>query len=139
MIADGAGEQDFIAGSHSAGIDVDAGDGGADSGGSDVHAIGLATLDDLRIAADHGDSGALEGIRHGANFGFEERTCEAFFKDKRDDHRVRFGSGDSEVIHGPIDGEFADGAAGKAQGMNDEAVGGEGDGGSADFDVSGVG
>ena len=121
------------------GVDVNAGDGAADSGGGDVHAVGLAALDDFCVATDHGDACALESVGHGADFGFEDGTGEAFFENEGDDHRMGSGTGDGEVVHGSVDGEFADGAAGEAQGADDETVGGECDGGSADFDVCGVG
>ena len=52
--------------------------------------------------------------------------------------RCGFGAGDGEVVYGAVDGEFADGAAGKTQRVNDKAVGGEGERGSVNFDVGGV-
>ena len=48
------------------------------------------------------------------------------------------GSGDGQIVHGAIDGELADGAAGKTQGLNDKTIGGEGDGRASDFDACGV-
>ena len=66
-------------------------------------------------------------------------TDEAFFEDEGDNHGMGSGSGYGQVVHGTVDGEFADGAAGEAQGADHEAVGGKGDGGPADFDVSRVG
>ena len=48
------------------------------------------------------------------------------------------GAGNCQIIHGSVDGELANGAAGETQGVHHEAIGGEGDVGSADFDVRGV-
>ena len=86
MIADGAGEQHLVAGAHGPRVDVNAGDGAADSRSGDVHAVGLAALDNLGVAADHCDARALESGRHGADFGFEDCGGKALFENECDDH-----------------------------------------------------
>ena len=99
----------------------------------DVHAIGLATFDDLGVAADHGDAGAFERVDMARTSASRTELGEAFFEDEGDDHGMGSGAGDGEIVDGSVDGEFADGAAGKTQGLDDEAVGGEGDGGCRRF------
>jgi hypothetical protein len=67
MIADGAGQQDLVPRTYGTSIDFDAWQGNADAGGSDVHAIGLAALDNLGISAAHGNARPLKRLRHGTD------------------------------------------------------------------------
>ena len=57
MIADGPGQQDRSPGRTEPGERSHAGHRPADAGGGDVHAVGLAVLDDLGVAADDRDAG----------------------------------------------------------------------------------
>ena len=114
------------------------GSGRADAGGGDVHAVGLAALDDFGIAAYHRDAGAAQRTRHGAHLGFENGSWKAFFEHKSDDHGVALGPGDGKIVHGAIYGKLADGAAGKAQWLHDETIGGDGDRCAVDLDAGGI-
>ena len=71
MIADRAGEQNLVAGPHRLRRDLDAGEQTPDSGRGDVHAVGLAVLHDFGVATGNADTGFFRGVRHRANFRFQ--------------------------------------------------------------------
>ena len=47
-------------------------------------------------------------------------------------------SGNGQIVHGSIYGKFADGTAGKAQRLYDEAVGGDGDRCAVEIEMGGI-
>ena len=110
----------------------------ADSGGSDVHWIGFAVLDNFGVAARDRDSGVPRGFRHGANFGFEHRRGQSGFENIGDNQGFRPRSRNREIVHGSVHGKFSDGAARKTQRLDHETVGGDGDLGTVDVEVGGI-
>ena len=140
MIADRAGEQDLVAGPHGARPKVRRRESAADAGGGDVHAVGLAVLDDLGVAADD-----RSPRRVAAAFAMA-RTSASRISVGRPASRTKVttsacgaGAGDRQIVHRSVDGQFADGAAGKAQRLDDEAVGGDGQASAVDLHVGGIG
>src|SRR5208282_1980168 len=93
MIADGAGEKNFVAGAHGLRRDFDAGEKAPDSGGGDVHGVGLAVLDDFCVAAGDADTSFFGGFAHGANFGFQNIGGQTGFEDEGDDDGFGAGTG----------------------------------------------
>jgi len=76
--------------------------GAADTGGGQIHAVGLAVFYDLGVAAGDGNSGGRE--RHGAmgaDLGFEDAGGQAGFQNVGDDERLG--------ARAPRDGEIVDG------------------------------
>ncbi len=61
------------------------------------------------------------------NFCLQYFGGQARFENESDDQSFGTCARNGEVVYGTIDGEFADGAAGKAQRIHDEAIGGDGD------------
>ncbi len=61
------------------------------------------------------------------------------FENEGDDQGFGSGAGDGEIVHRAVDGEFADGAAGKTQRLDDKTVGGHSDAGAVDLNVRSVG
>ena len=111
--------------------------GAADSGGGDVHAVGLAVLDHLGVAAAI-TTPARAAARHGAHFGFQNFGRQAGFEDVSHHQRLRSRAGNRQIVHGSVHRQFADRAAGKAQRLHHEAVGGDGEPRSVDVQMSGV-
>ena len=77
----GPGEQNFIAGTHRLWIDLDARQRSTESGRCDVHAVGFAVLDDLRVSAGNSDSCFLSSIGHGLNFSLQDVRAQSGFED----------------------------------------------------------
>jgi hypothetical protein len=84
-------------------------------------------LDDFRIAADNSDSRFARGFAHGLNFCLQNFGGQARFEYEGDDQSFRFRAGNRQIIDGSVDGELANGAAGKTQRLDDETVRGDGD------------
>ena len=115
VVADGPGKQDLVAAADRSRRDAQSRDQMADSGSGDVHLIGFAVFDHFGVAARDNDAGGSRGSGHGANFGFQDIRRQAGFEDVTDHQRLRAGSGNCQVIHGSVHGEFADRASGKTQ------------------------
>jgi hypothetical protein len=62
----------------------------------------------------------------------------ALLEDQRERERERPGAGDGEVVHGPVHREVADRAAGEADRLDHEAVGGHRQAGVADRNRAGI-
>ena len=82
---------------------------------ADVHAVGLAVLHHLGVAADDRDAGLARRLAHGAHFGLQHFRGQPRFENEG--HYQRFGARARyrEIVDRAVDGQFADGAAGKAQ------------------------
>src|SRR5271165_1179836 len=85
-------EDNFVAETNGSCIDGHLRHEAADTGGCDVHAVGFAALDYLRISADHDDSGTLKGGSHGADLALENRCGQSLFENEGDDHGLTPGS-----------------------------------------------
>ena len=117
---------------------VDAGNRPPDAGGGDVHAVGLAVLHHLGVAARDGDPGRAGRPRHGAHFGLQDFRRQAGFQHIGDDQRLGARAGNGQVVDRAVDRQFADGAARKTQRADHEAVGGDGDARAVQADVRGI-
>ena len=78
------------------------------------------------------------GGRHGADFGFQYFRRQPGFEHVTYDQRLRPCSGDGQVVHGSVHRQLSDGASGKTQRPDHEAVGGHRDTGSVDVHVGRV-
>jgi hypothetical protein len=138
VISDGAGEQNLVAGFHRARINLDSWEQASDARCGDVHLIGLAMVNNLRVATGDDDAGFVRGLAHGAHFGFEDFGGKTGFQNKGDDDGFGFGAGDGQVIYSAVDGQLTNGTAGKMQWFDDETVRGHGNARSIDLDVGGI-
>ena len=97
---------------------------GADAGRAQVHPVGGAALDDLRVAADDLDAGGAGGVRDRLDLAPQHVRVEALFEDHRDGQGQRLGARHREVVDGAVDRQLTDRSAGEAERLDDEAVGG---------------
>lgn len=138
VIAEGAGDEDGVAGLGAMGADLDAGAEDSDAGGVDVAAVAVAALDDLGVSGDDLDARCGRGLSHGGDDGGKLGERETFFKDEAGGEIFGFGSGDGEVVDGSVDGEIADGAAGEKERLNDEGVAADGDAAGGEIEDGGI-
>ena len=82
--------------------------------------------------------GLFRGLGHGANFRFQNIRRQSGFQNKSHDDRFRPRAGHREIVHRAVDGQLADGAAGKTQRLDHKTVRGHGDSCSVDLDVRGI-
>ncbi len=59
------------------------------------------------------DARIPRGLRHGANFSFENRSRKASFENVGDDQSLGPRAGNCKIVHRAVDCEFSDGAPGK--------------------------
>ena len=98
----------------------------ADASGVDEDAVALAAIDHLGVAGYDPHAGRSGGLGHRRDHAAERFHRQALFEDEACAEIRRPGSGHRQVVDGPVDGQFADVAAGEEQGVDDVAVGGEG-------------
>ena len=75
---------------------------------------------------------------HGAHFCFQHLRGRPGFENECDHHGLGSRSGYGQIVHRSIHRQFADGAAGKAQRLDHEAIGGDRDARAVDVDVRGI-
>ena len=97
----------------------------ADAGRAEVHLVGVAALDDLGVAGDDLDAGRLRGRGDRLDLGAQLVGRQALLEHQREAQRQRPRAGHGEVVDRAVDGELADRAAGEADRLDHEAVGGE--------------
>ena len=115
VIADRAGEQDFIAGPNGSRIDSAPLECGCPRPVVVMYMPSALPCSTTLVSPPAMRTPAAFGrLGHGANFGFQNSSGKARFEDERDHHRFGFGARNGEVIHRSVHGELADGAAGKA-------------------------
>ena len=95
-------------------------------GRADVHAVGVAALDDLGVAGDDRARPPPRPARAIASTSARSVLGgQALLEDQRQRQRERARAGHREVVDRAVDGELADRAAGEAQRLDDEGVGGQ--------------
>ena len=125
VLADRAGDDDPVAGAqacrreHGARVDL------SDPGRAQVHRVGVAALDDLRVAGNDLDAGRGGGRGDRLDLGPQVVGREPLLEHHRNGERKRPGAGHRQVVHRAVHGQLSDGAAGKADRLDDEAVGRE--------------
>ncbi len=117
---------------------LDAGKQAADPGGRDVHAVGLAVLDDFGVAAGDSDARRFGGLGPWRDFRFQNFRRQSGFENERDDHRFGPRAGNRQIVYRAVHRQFADRAAGKTQRLHHEAVGGDRDSRAVDLNMRGV-
>ena len=85
--------------------------------------VGLAALDDLRVAGDDRHAGGARRRGDRLDLGAQHLGLQALLEDQRQRQRERPRAGHREVVDGAVDRELADRAAGEADRLDDEAVG----------------
>ncbi len=138
VVSDGSRHQHPVAGSDLVGSDVHAGGDQAHTARGDVHAVGLAALDDLGVTRDDGDAGHPARRCHGVDFGAQGHGIETLLEDQRGGDRNGAGSGHREVVDGAVDRQLTDGAARKAERVDHEGVGRERGALGSDADLGGI-
>ena len=128
VIADGAGQKNLVARANRSWINLQAGQGTTNAGGGDVHAIGFAVLDHLGVASGDFDAGLrarlwpwrglrLPGSRRGSPASRMKVTTSASGWRPETARSLTVPLTASSPIEPP----------GKAQRLDDETVGGDGD------------
>ncbi len=125
MIADPAREQDPVPGAQRRRGETGARIAPADPGRADVHAVGVAALDDLGVAGDDLDPGRAGGVGDRPHLAGEHVGGQPLLEDQREREGQRPGAGHGEVVDGAVDGQFTDRATGEAQRLDDVGVGAE--------------
>ena len=97
----------------------------ADTCGGDVHAVGRALADDLRIAGDDLHARLRRGFAHVGDDFAEFGDRETLLDDERRRQPLRTGARHREVVDRSVHGDVADGSARKAPRRNDIRVGRE--------------
>ncbi len=126
VVADGARAEHDVALAHPGGREVALRGDEPHPGRRDVHAIGRAPIDHLRVAGHDGHTGRRRRVGHVGHHLAQGVDGEALLEDER--HRERQGTGahHGQVVHCAVHGQVAHGAAGKAQRFDDIGVGAEG-------------
>jgi 5-methyltetrahydropteroyltriglutamate--homocysteine methyltransferase len=106
VVANRPGENYFVASAHGEGIDLRSGQRPANTGGTDVHAIGLAAFDHFGIATHNSHSRCAGCLAHGTCLSFKDAGGQPLFEYIGHDHRFTSGAGDGKIIHGAVHGEF---------------------------------
>ena len=102
-------------------------DDGADAGGGDEHAVGLAAIDDLEIAGDDADARGAGRVAHRGDDAAEQCGLEALLEDEGGAEEGRPRPAHREIVDGAVDGEAADVAAGEDERPDDVGIGGHGE------------
>ena len=103
VLAEGAVEQNAVAGADVGGGEADAGGDEADAGGVDEDAVAGAALDDFGVAGDDFNGAAAGGLGHGGDDAAEGFEGQAFLKDEARGEVFGDGSADGEVVDGAVD------------------------------------
>ena len=134
VLGDGAAEHDDVAGARAVGGDRPRVLDHADAGGGDETAVGLAAVDDLGVSGHDRDIGRLRRLPHRGHDAIEIGEREALLEDERGGQVERARAGHREIVHGAVDREVADVAAGEEQRRDDIRVRGEREPDPADGD-----
>ncbi len=99
----------------------------------------MTALDHLGVARRDLDPGRRGGQGDGLDLGAQDVCRESLLEDHREAQRERPRAAHGEVVDGAVDGQLADRAAREAQGLDDEAVGREGQPRTAGLDRRDIG
>jgi hypothetical protein len=97
----------------------------AHAGGVDVHAVGLAAGDDLRVAGDDLHARLVGGGRGRVQDAPQQIDLEALLENQSERDVGRRRAAHRQVVDGSADGQAPDVAAGELQRLHDVAVGRE--------------
>ena len=97
----------------------------ADARRVDVHAVALASFDDLRVSSDDGHAGSRRGLAHRCHNALQRFDGKTFFEDEAGAQRQRARAAHRQVVHRPVDRQLADRSAGEEQRPHHVGVGGE--------------
>jgi hypothetical protein len=132
--ADVPADQHGVADRRAAGRDVDAVGDEPDAGGVDIDAVAAAAVHDLRVAGDEPNVRGPRRGAHGPGDAVEVGQRGALLQDERGRHEQRRRAGHRQVVHGPVDRQVADRAAGEEHRLDHERVRGQRQPGTADGD-----
>ena len=110
----------------------------AEAAGGDEQPVRLAALHHLGVAGDDGHATGGGRPGHGGDDAAQAGQVEALLQDQGDADAGGTGAGHGQVVGGAGDGQLADVAPGKFQGMDDIAVGGEDQGAGGKPQAGGV-
>ncbi len=116
VVAEGAAEQDGIAGPGPVPRDVDALRHHPQAGGGDEEAVRLAPLHHLGVTRHHRDAGLVGGPGHALHHPGQVGQGEAFLQDEARRQVEGAGAGHGDVIDGAVDGQAAYVATGEEEG-----------------------
>jgi hypothetical protein len=122
VLADRAGHEDAITGAQGVRGQARTRVAPPDAGGADVHPVGVASLDDLRVAAHDLHVGGARSGGDRLDLVAQRLRLEALLEDQRHGERDGPGPRDRQVVDGPVHGQLADRAAREAQRLDHEAV-----------------
>ena len=119
VLADRPGQHHLVAGLHEAAGQLPAFGDHADACGGDVHTVGRALADDLRVAGDDLHTRLRRGFAHVGDDFAEFGDREALLDDERRRQPLRPRARHREVVDRSVHGDMADGSARKAPRRND--------------------
>ena len=134
MVGERAGEEHAVAGPHALRPEIDAVGNRPDAGRRDVEPVGLAALDDLRVAGDDRDAGRARGGAHRGDDAPQVGDRESLLDHEAGRQPARLRADHREVVDGAVDGELADVAARELERMHDVGIGRECEAGAAGDD-----
>ena len=123
VVAQGAAEQDGIAGLGPVAGDVDARGDHPQAGGGDEEAVRLAPLHHLGVAGHHRDAGLVGRPRHAFHHPGQVGQGKAFLQDETRRQVEGAGAGHGHIVDGAMHRQAANVAAGEEEGGDDVAVG----------------
>src|SRR5213079_2654943 len=97
-------------------------------------AVRFTPVHDLRVAGHYRYIGCLRRLAHGRHDAIQVGKREAFLEDERRGQVQGPRAGHREIVHGAVNGEVADVAAGEEERRDDVRVGGEGEAHAVDLD-----
>ena len=127
VVAQGAGDEHLVAGLAVASRQVDAGRDEAHACGVDEHAVGMAALDDLRVAGHDGHARLGGRLRHRAHNLAQLVHGIALFEHEAAGEVLHLGARGGHVVDRAAHGKAADVPAGEELGRHHERVGAHGD------------